>query len=68
MMGPEALAAVKPILDKIQKDYTTTKKQLVYRFDFTPVAGEGADWHPSSAQQEAMSKELIPFVKKILEK
>ncbi len=68
MMEPEALAAVKPILDKIQKDYTTTKKQLVYRFDFTPVAGEGADWHPSSAQQEAMSKELIPFVKKILEK
>lgn len=68
MMGPEALAAVKPILDKIQKDYTTTKKQLVYRFDFTPVVGEGADWHPSSAQQEAMSKELIPFVKKILEK
>lgn len=68
MMGPEALTAVKPILDKIQKDYTTTKKQLVYRFDFTPVAGEGADWHPSSAQQEAMSKELIPFVKKILEK
>ena len=68
MMGPEALAAVKPILDKIQKDYTTTKKQLVYRFDFTPMAGEGADWHPSSAQQEAMSKELIPFVKKILEK
>lgn len=68
MMGSEALAAVKPILDKIQKDYTTTKKQLVYRFDFTPMAGEGADWHPSSAQQEAMSKELIPFVKKILEK
>ena len=67
MMGPEALAAVKPILDKLQKDYST-KKRLVYRFDLTPVMGDGADWHPSAAQQEAMSKELIPFVKKILEK
>lgn len=67
MMGPEALAAVKPILDKLQKDYST-KKRLVYRFDFTPIMGDGADWHPSAAQQEAMSKELIPFVKKILEK
>ncbi|MBO7124251.1 MAG: hypothetical protein J6V74_00210 [Bacteroidales bacterium] len=67
MMGPEALAAVKPILDKLQKDYST-KKRLVYRFDFTPIMGDGADWHPSAAQQEAMSKELIPFVQKILEK
>lgn len=67
MMGPEALAAVKPILDQLQKDYST-KKRLVYRFDFTPVMGDGADWHPSAAQQQKMSEELIPFVKKLIEK
>jgi len=65
MMGEEALKAVKPILDIIQRDYTT-KKQLIYRFDFTPMEGTGADWHPCSAQQEAMSKELIFFLQKTI--
>lgn len=63
MMGPEALNAVKPILDKIQTDFTT-ETHPVYRFDMTPSMGLGADWHPCSAQQEAMSKELIEFLKK----
>ncbi len=61
MMGQEALQAVKPILDKIQHDYWA-KGYLVYRFDFTPTAGLGADWHPCAAQQEDMSKELIQFL------
>ena len=63
MMGTEALNAVKPILDKIQADFTN-KKHPVYRFDMTPSAGLGADWHPCAAQQEEMSKELIQFLTK----
>ena len=67
MNGPE-LEVAKNTLDQLMEDAHKNGDMEVYRFDFTPVMGDGADWHPSAAQQEAMSKELIPFVKKILEK
>lgn len=62
MMASNALSHVKPILDKIQSDYSA-KGHSVYRFDFAPTMGTGADWHPCAAQQKKMGESLIAFLK-----
>lgn len=62
MMDATALKAVKPILNKIQEDYSTDEHPI-YRYDFAQTAGTGADWHPCAAQQATMGKNLIKFLK-----
>ena len=62
MMSGSGLTMVKSILDGIKTDYNTTAHPF-YRYDFTPTAGTGADWHPCAAQQAKMATDLINFLK-----
>lgn len=64
MLSDSALSDVKETLDKL-----ASEDSLTYRFDMSPHTGElgyGADYHPSSAQAERMSQELIPFLQSLI--
>jgi len=66
--------------DKASKDQCRAENELlkekqaagdknIFRFDFTPADGSlgyGADGHPSKAQQQKMSDELVPFLKTLI--
>lgn len=62
MMSGGALAQLKPILNKLQEDYSD-ENHTVYRYDFAPTAGNGADWHPNTKQQAQMGENLIKYLR-----
>ena len=53
---------------KIKKAKKLGDKEI-YRFDFTFQKGDlgyGASWHPSKLQHQKMAKELLPFLKNLM--
>lgn len=62
MMTNSVLNVIKPILDELQSEYGSDSHPI-YRFDFKPTNGIGADYHPCAAQQAQMAEDLIQFLK-----
>ncbi len=68
MLSGKSLQDVQQVLNRVTEEARKAGDKRVYRFDFTPANGSlgyGADFHPSIAQNEANTKELIPFIRKI---
>ena len=77
MLGEKENRIQQEILNRICKDVNKrgvdgkTKKgdKEVYRFDFSFQTGDlgyGASWHPSKLQHQKMARELLPFLRKIM--
>ncbi len=65
MLQDQALTDVKEVLDKLAAEDAQT-----YRFDMSPQTGElgyGASYHPSAAQAEKMTEELVPFLRSLVD-
>jgi lysophospholipase L1-like esterase len=42
------------------------KDNQVYYFEFSPIELNGSDWHPNVAEDQALSAELVPYVKNLM--
>ena len=63
--------ANKTVVDKKGKVKKVKKQgdKEIYRFDFSFQRGDlgyGASWHPSKLQHQEMAKELLPFLKNLM--
>ena len=63
--------ANKTVVDKKGKIKKVKKQgdKEIYRFDFSFQRGDlgyGASWHPSKLQHQKMAKELLPFLKNLM--
>ena len=63
--------ANKTVVDKRGKVKKAKKQgdKEIYRFDFSFQKGDlgyGASWHPSKLQHQKMAKELLPFLKDLM--
>ena len=63
--------ANKSVVDKKGKVKKARKQgdKEIYRFDFSFQKGDlgyGASWHPSKLQHQKMAKELLPFLKNLM--
>jgi len=64
--------ATNTVVDKKGKTKRVRKPKgdkNIYRFDFTFQTGDlgyGASWHPSKLQHQKMARELLPFLRKLM--
>lgn len=78
MLGEKESREQRAVLDRICKDVnrkgvdgqTKQGDKNVFRFDFSFQTGElgyGASWHPSKLQHQKMAKELLPFLRTLMD-
>ena len=69
MLNGKELAIAKQLLDEVKTEANKAGDKEVYRFDFTPQAGDlgyGNDWHPSLLQHEKMAAELAAYLRALM--
>lgn len=69
MLSGKELAIAKQLLDEVKTEANKAGDKDVYRFDFTPQAGDlgyGNDWHPSLLQHEKMAAELAAYLRALM--
>ena len=69
MLNGKELEIAKQLLDEVKTEANKAGDKEVYRFDFTPQAGDlgyGNDWHPSLLQHEKMAAELAAFLRALM--
>ena len=69
MLSGKELAIAKQLLDEVKTEANKAGDKEVYRFDFTPQAGDlgyGNDWHPSLLQHEKMAAELAAYLRALM--
>lgn len=47
-------------------DSVSKKDNQVYYFEFSPIELNGSDWHPNVAEHQALTADLIPYVKNLM--
>ena len=66
MLEGKELETAKRLLNEVADEARQAGDREVYRFDFTPQAGDlgyGNDWHPSLWQHEKMAAELTAYLR-----
>jgi len=70
MLQGKELELCKQTLDAVAEQLHKNGDKEVYRFNFTPQAGDlkfGADWHPSIWQHEKMAAELTAYLRSLMQ-
>lgn len=70
MLSGKELELCKQTLDAVTEQLHNNGDKEVYRFNFTPQAGDlkfGADWHPSIWQHEKMAAELTAYLRSLMQ-
>jgi hypothetical protein len=47
-------------------DSFSKSDKLTHYFEFSPIQLNGSDWHPNVAEDQALSAELIPYVRNLM--
>ena len=69
MLNGKELEIAKQLLNEVKAEANKAGDKEVYRFDFTPQAGDlgyGNDWHPSVSQHKKMAAELAAYLSDLM--